>query len=137
MKKKFLAFWASLLWGLVLLIKVWIPWMVKSCMRQKKLICDFNMIVADAWGAGAGAVTGLVLGSAAGPAGTVLGAVGGAVAMGMNGSAVAGLKELADGYYINDDILVNNIIVVTNLDVNNEHVIEEINKELNVKLGYE
>lgn len=106
-------------------------------MRQKKLICDFNMIVADAWGAGAGAVTGLVLGSAAGPAGTVLGAVGGAVAMGMNGSAVAGLKELADGYYINDDILVNNIIVVTNLDVNNEHVIEEINKELNVKLGYE
>ncbi|MGS4346067.1 hypothetical protein ACKUSY_10845 [Myroides odoratus] len=95
------------------------------------------MIVADAWGAGAGAVTGLVLGSAAGPAGTVLGAVGGAVAMGMNGSAVAGLKELADGYYINDDILVNNIIVVTNLDVNNEHVIEEINKELNVKLGYE
>ncbi|WP_133713119.1 hypothetical protein [Myroides indicus] len=53
-----------------------------------------NMAKADARGAGVGLVGGFVFGSAADPAGTVLGAAGGAVAMGMNGSAVAGVVEL-------------------------------------------
>lgn len=52
-----------------------------------------NMAIADAYGAGVGCIAGGIFAIWSGP-GVVIGAAAGAVGMGMNGSAVAGVREL-------------------------------------------